>query len=62
MEEDGGGNGVAQQHHRDRVKAHYDAHVKSGQTTAEALRARRQGAAAPLKAFHNDVKRRLIMR
>jgi hypothetical protein len=51
-----------QQQHRDRVKQHYDAHVKTGQTTEQALRARRMGAAAPLKAFHNDIKRRLILR
>lgn len=53
---------TSEQQHRDRVKQHYDAHVKSGQTTEQALRARRMGAAAPLKAFHNDIKRRLILR
>jgi len=51
-----------QQQHRDRVKQHYDAHVKAGQTTEEALNARKRGAAAPLKAFHNDSKRRLSLR
>jgi hypothetical protein len=51
-----------QQQHRDRVKQHYDAHVKAGQTTEQALLARRKGAAAPLKVFHNDIKRRLILR
>lgn len=65
MDGDDGGGAREQQpqaQHRDRVKQHYDAHVKTGQTTEQALRARRMGAAAPLKAFHNDIKRRLILR
>lgn len=28
----------------------------------QALNARRQGAALPLKDFHNDIKRRMILR
>ncbi|KAI8466031.1 MAG: mRNA capping enzyme-domain-containing protein [Monoraphidium minutum] len=47
--------------HKERVKAHYDSHVKD-LSTAEALKQRREGVAAPLKEFHNEIKRRLIYR
>lgn len=43
---------------RGHVKAHYDAHAAQVPTTAE----RNAGPAAPLKKFHNAVKRALLQR
>ena len=49
------------------MKRHYDAVARSARDAfrgddAEALRARSAGAAAPLKRFHNAIKRHLISR
>eukprot|EP00467_Chlorarachnion_reptans_P000542 CAMPEP_0114533386 /NCGR_PEP_ID=MMETSP0109-20121206/27218_1 /TAXON_ID=29199 /ORGANISM="Chlorarachnion reptans, Strain CCCM449" /LENGTH=1030 /DNA_ID=CAMNT_0001716607 /DNA_START=32 /DNA_END=3125 /DNA_ORIENTATION=+ len=61
----GGGAGEGQTSKRMKLeadiqetKAHYDHHGRKVQT----MRERAQGVAAPLKRFHNQVKRRLIMR
>uniref|UniRef100_A0A383V9F3 mRNA (guanine-N(7))-methyltransferase n=1 Tax=Tetradesmus obliquus TaxID=3088 RepID=A0A383V9F3_TETOB len=47
---------------RELIKEHYNQHVEEGVTTKEALARRRQGPAAPLKQYHNEIKRRLIYR
>lgn len=47
--------------HKEAVKNHYDRHVKNV-STEKALWQRKQGPAAPLKEFHNEIKRRLIYR
>eukprot|EP00775_Hariotina_reticulata_P012819 gene12819-12946_t len=47
---------------REKTKQHYNQHVEEGVSTADALKARREGPAAPLKLFHNEIKRRLIYR
>ncbi|GBF97981.1 hypothetical protein Rsub_10655 [Raphidocelis subcapitata] len=48
--------------HKERVKAHYDSHAREAVSTSVALKQRREGVAAPLKEFHNEIKRRLIYR
>ncbi|KAK9822447.1 hypothetical protein WJX81_000844 [Elliptochloris bilobata] len=45
-----------------RTEAHYDLHAGKHQSAEEALRARRDGEAAPLKQFHNKIKREMIYR
>eukprot|EP00879_Flechtneria_rotunda_P004748 GHRR01005017.1.p1 GENE.GHRR01005017.1~~GHRR01005017.1.p1 ORF type:complete len:690 (+),score=302.69 GHRR01005017.1:350-2419(+) len=47
---------------RQTIKEHYNQHVQDHLTTKEALQRRREGPAAPLKKYHNDIKRRLIYR
>ncbi|KAF6256464.1 mRNA capping enzyme-domain-containing protein [Scenedesmus sp. NREL 46B-D3] len=47
---------------RQLVKEHYNQHVGEGVSTREALARRREGPAAPLKQYHNEIKRRLIYR
>jgi mRNA (guanine-N7-)-methyltransferase len=44
------------------TRSHYDKHSNQYASTEEALRARAQGPGAPLKKFHNDIKRQLINR
>ncbi|KAL4457714.1 hypothetical protein ABPG75_012579 [Micractinium tetrahymenae] len=44
------------------TRAHYDKHSNQYASTAEALQARAQGPGAPLKKFHNTIKRQLINR
>ncbi|PSC71583.1 Golgi apparatus membrane ECHIDNA [Micractinium conductrix] len=44
------------------TRAHYDKHSNQFENTKEALQARAQGPGAPLKKFHNTIKRRLIER
>ena len=44
------------------TRQHYDAHSNQFASTQDALRARAQGPGAPLKKFHNDIKRQLISR
>jgi len=46
----------------DETRLHYDLHSNKHATQEEALRARELGASAPLKKYHNDIKRRLITR
>lgn len=50
--------------HRQVTQQHYDLHAQQQQqkTTAQVLRERQEGPAAPLKKFHNEIKRRLIYR
>eukprot|EP00882_Tetradesmus_deserticola_P033280 GHRQ01037998.1.p1 GENE.GHRQ01037998.1~~GHRQ01037998.1.p1 ORF type:complete len:174 (+),score=26.11 GHRQ01037998.1:155-676(+) len=47
---------------RQLIKEHYNQHVEEGVSTKEALARRREGPAAPLKQYHNEIKRRLIYR
>ncbi|CAG9463695.1 unnamed protein product [Pedinophyceae sp. YPF-701] len=47
--------------HVDHVREHYNKHTKT-QTREEALKAREEGVAVPLKRFHNSIKRALINR
>ena len=44
------------------TKEHYNRHARQHLDTREALQARAQGPSAPLKTFHNTIKRRLIDR
>lgn len=44
------------------TRDHYDRHAGKFTDTNEALRARAKGPSAPLKQFHNTIKRRLINR
>eukprot|EP00887_Chlorella_sp_A99_P001412 scaffold8.g1412.t1 len=44
------------------TRQHYDAHSNQYASTQDALRARAQGPGAPLKKFHNEIKRALINR
>lgn len=42
------------------TRAHYDKHSNQFESTKDALQARAQGPGAPLKKFHNTIKRQLI--
>ena len=44
------------------TRQHYDAHSNQHASTQEALRSRAKGPGAPLKVFHNSIKRHLINR
>ncbi|KAL4858009.1 mRNA cap guanine-N7 methyltransferase 1 [Chlorella vulgaris] len=44
------------------TRNHYDRHSNQFASTEEALKARATGPGAPLKKFHNDIKRQLINR
>jgi len=44
------------------TRAHYDKHSNQYETSKEAIQARALGPGAPLKRFHNEIKRRLIKR
>lgn len=44
------------------TKEHYNRHAGQFANTSQALQARRSGPGAPLKTFHNTIKRRLINR
>eukprot|EP00798_Chlamydomonas_sp_ICE-L_P020940 gene20940-27789_t len=46
--------------HRSKVRDHYNSHVDPKLGTREALDRRAKGEAAPLKKFHNDIKRLLL--
>uniref|UniRef100_A0A7S3VKL6 mRNA (guanine-N(7))-methyltransferase n=1 Tax=Dunaliella tertiolecta TaxID=3047 RepID=A0A7S3VKL6_DUNTE len=50
------------QAHKDQVREHYNRHVKPVLNTKEALTQRAQSETYPLKKFHNDVKRQLLLR
>ena len=44
------------------TRDHYNRHANQFVDTKEALHARATGASAPLKKFHNTIKRKLIER
>ena len=44
------------------TREHYNRHAGQFTDTKEALHARATGASAPLKKFHNTIKRKLIER
>ena len=44
------------------TRDHYNRHANQFVDTKEALHARATGASAPLKKFHNNIKRKLIDR
>ena len=46
----------------DVTRLHYDLHSNKHATAAEALAARARGASAPLKKYHNRIKRELLAR
>lgn len=44
------------------TRDHYNRHANQFSSTADALKARATGPGAPLKKFHNEIKRHLITR
>lgn len=44
------------------TRQHYNRHSNQYASTQDALQARASGPGAPLKRFHNDIKRQLINR
>jgi hypothetical protein len=44
------------------TREHYNRHSQQYADTKEALHARATGASAPLKKFHNTIKRKMIER
>lgn len=45
-----------------KTREHYNSHANNYADRSQALDARRQGAALPLKEFHNAIKRKMILR
>ncbi|CAL8470296.1 g9838 [Coccomyxa elongata] len=45
-----------------KTREHYNSHANNFADRSQALDARRQGAALPLKEFHNAIKRKMILR